>query len=59
MYKKVYRYMSFITVFTLVLTALTVYFTVSGIAGRRLESEVEDLSEYITENYEAIFPRKI
>lgn len=40
--------------FTLVLTALTVYFAVSGIAERRLESEVEDLSEYITENYEAI-----
>lgn len=46
--------MSFITVFTLVLTALTVYFAVSGAAGVRLESEVKDLSEYITENYEAI-----
>ncbi len=40
--------------FTLALTALTVYFACSGIAGRRLESEVMDLSKYIKENYEAI-----
>ena len=40
--------------FTLALTALTIYFACSGIAGRRLESEVMDLSKYIKENYEAI-----
>ena len=46
--------MSFITVFTLVLTAVTVYFAVNGITGGRLESEVKDLSEYIKGNYKAI-----
>ena len=54
MYKKIYRYMSFISIFTLVLTALVVYFACIGVKGRSIESEIKDLSEYITENYEAI-----
>ena len=46
--------MSFISIFTLVLTALVVYFACTGVNSGKLESEVKGLTEYITENYEAI-----
>ena len=46
--------MSFISVFTLVLTALTIYFACTGVSSGRLEAEVRDLSVFVSENYEAI-----
>ncbi len=46
--------MSFISVFTLVLTAITVYFACIGVNSGRLETEIKDLSAIISENYEAI-----
>ena len=46
--------MSFISLFTLVLTALIVYFACININSGRLESEIKGLTEYIKENYEAI-----
>lgn len=46
--------MSFISVFTLVLTAITVYFACINVNRERFESEIKDLSEIISENYEAI-----
>lgn len=54
MFNKIYRYMSFISVFTLVLTAITVYFACINVNSGRLEAEIKDLSQYISENYEAI-----